>query len=121
MGAAGLEAIFSGAGGRFRVGPESPRIDAHLKFKEGGVIMPAFNGTGPLGYGPMTGRGWGYCAAYPATGAWGGYRSVGWGYGGWGGRGRGYGRGFGFGGRRFGSGGRGWGRPGFGRGGRWGW
>ncbi|MDQ1327817.1 MAG: hypothetical protein QG641_1100, partial [Candidatus Poribacteria bacterium] len=24
--------------------------------------MPGFNGTGPMGLGPMTGRGMGYCA-----------------------------------------------------------
>ena len=27
--------------------------------------MPAGNGTGPLGFGPMTGRAAGYCAGYP--------------------------------------------------------
>jgi hypothetical protein len=26
--------------------------------------MPGFNGTGPLGAGPMTGRGGGYCMSY---------------------------------------------------------
>ncbi|NLV90849.1 MAG: DUF5320 domain-containing protein [Firmicutes bacterium] len=26
--------------------------------------MPGFDGTGPMGYGPMTGRGGGYCIAY---------------------------------------------------------
>ena len=31
--------------------------------------MPAFNGTGPRGLGPMTGRGEGYCAiAFPPPG-----------------------------------------------------
>jgi hypothetical protein len=31
--------------------------------------MPAFDGTGPRGLGPMTGRGEGYCAiAFPAPG-----------------------------------------------------
>ncbi len=31
--------------------------------------MPGFNGTGPLGMGPMTGRGLGYCAIpYPNYG-----------------------------------------------------
>lgn len=44
--------------------------------------MPFFDGTGPLGYGPMTGRGLGPCG-------YGLRRS--WGYG----RGLGYGRGFG--------------------------
>ena len=45
--------------------------------------MPAFDGTGPLGYGPMTGRGLGPCG-----------RGLGWrrGYGYGYGYGRGYGR-----------------------------
>ncbi len=30
--------------------------------------MPGGNGTGPMGYGPMTGRGAGFCAGYPAAG-----------------------------------------------------
>ena len=30
--------------------------------------MPAGNGTGPLGWGPMTGRAAGYCAGYPVPG-----------------------------------------------------
>lgn len=31
--------------------------------------MPGFDGTGPLGMGPMTGRGMGYCAVgYPSYG-----------------------------------------------------
>jgi len=46
--------------------------------------MPFGDGTGPLGRGPMTGRGLGYCA---------GYNRPGYGYSGWGrswfGRGRG--------------------------------
>jgi hypothetical protein len=33
-------------------------------FKQGGIIkMPGMNGSGPLGTGPMTGRGGGYCMA----------------------------------------------------------
>ncbi|MHC1626138.1 MAG: DUF5320 domain-containing protein [Methanoculleaceae archaeon] len=33
--------------------------------------MPGFDGTGPLGLGPRTGRGLGYCPPYPAYGpAW---------------------------------------------------
>ncbi|MFX4262361.1 DUF5320 domain-containing protein [Pelotomaculum propionicicum] len=31
--------------------------------------MPTFNGTGPLGAGPMTGRGGGYCMSYVGPGA----------------------------------------------------
>src|SRR5690554_2441714 len=52
--------------------------------------MPFGDGTGPMGYGPMTGRGAGYCAGYSVPGymnPWGG-RGVGWGRGG--GRGRGW-------------------------------
>lgn len=30
--------------------------------------MPAGDGTGPLGFGPMTGRAAGYCAGYPVAG-----------------------------------------------------
>ena len=64
--------------------------------------MPRGDRTGPMGYGPMTGRGLGYCAGYASPG----YTKPGFGYrgfgGGWGrGWGRGYGRGFGR--------GRGWG------------
>lgn len=48
--------------------------------------MPAGNGTGPMGKGPMTGRGAGYCSGSNAPGfAWG--CGVG--------RGRGFGPGFG--------------------------
>ena len=48
--------------------------------------MPRGDGTGPLGYGPMTGRRMGFCAGYdrPSFG-----RSFGFGFG----RGRGFGRG----------------------------
>ena len=57
--------------------------------------MPAGDRTGPLGLGPMTGRGAGYCAGYGVPGymnPWGGrgYYGRGW-YGGWG---RGGGRGW---------------------------
>jgi len=52
--------------------------------------MPGGDGTGPVGMGPMTGRGAGYCAGYPT----GGYASPAGGRGFWGrGRGRGGGRG----------------------------
>ena len=54
--------------------------------------MPAGDGTGPRGEGPLTGRGMGRCAGYPT----GGYASV-----------PGRGGGYGFFGRR-GGGGRGW-------------
>lgn len=52
--------------------------------------MPGGNGTGPLGQGPMTGRGAGYCAGFGMPG----YANRGFGYG--------MGRGFGRGGGRFG-------------------
>ncbi|MCF7886846.1 MAG: DUF5320 domain-containing protein [Candidatus Omnitrophica bacterium] len=61
--------------------------------------MPAGNGTGPAGLGPMTGRAAGYCAGYntpgyanPGGGGFG--RGLGRGRGR--GFGRGYGRGYGF-------------------------
>ncbi len=55
--------------------------------------MPFGDGTGPMGMGPMTGRGMGYCAGFPVPG----YMNPGWGRG-WFGFGRGFARG----------GGRGW-------------
>jgi hypothetical protein len=63
--------------------------------------MPRGDRTGPMGQGPMTGRGMGYCAGYDMPGFL--NRPVG--YGGFGGRGRGgyWGRGMGGGGF-----GRGW-------------
>ncbi|ACR79832.1 DUF5320 domain-containing protein [Kosmotoga olearia] len=84
--------------------------------------MPFGDGTGPMGYGPMTGRGLGWCSTrfYPGRGfsplrssvwfnpnapryGWTGLRGPGlaWRHG-WYGRGAGFGRGYGF--------GRGWGR-----------
>ena len=45
--------------------------------------MPGGDGTGPMGYGPMTGRGMGYCAGFDRPG----FASPGFG------RGRGMGRG----------------------------
>ena len=59
--------------------------------------MPGGDGTGPGGFGPMTGRAAGFCAGYPVPGYMnpiGGRLGLG--------RGRGFGRGFGR--------GRGWGR-----------
>ena len=60
--------------------------------------MPRGNGTGPTGYGPMTGRSLGYCAGYDTPGfinagpgmgmRWGGRQSYGRGYS------RGMGRGY---------------------------
>lgn len=54
--------------------------------------MPGGNGTGPMGTGPMTGRGMGYCAGYSRPG----FVNPGFGRGtGWGrGRGRGFGMGW---------------------------
>lgn len=44
--------------------------------------MPGFDGTGPLGYGPMTGRGAGYCAGFWRRGGvgLGMARRLGWGF-----------------------------------------
>ena len=65
--------------------------------------MPRGDRTGPRGFGPMTGRGAGYCAGYPAPGYMNpGMRG-----------GMGYGRGRGF-GRMHYWGGPGWGGPGYG-------
>ncbi|MEW5692916.1 MAG: DUF5320 domain-containing protein [Candidatus Hydrogenedentota bacterium] len=58
--------------------------------------MPGGDGTGPMGFGPMTGRAAGYCAGYPVPGYMNPVPARGWGFG------------FGF-GRRF-RGGFGWGR-----------
>ena len=53
------------------------REDAARKGRETGtsrqsreevMAMPAGDGTGPLGFGPMTGRAAGYCAGYPVPG-----------------------------------------------------
>jgi hypothetical protein len=75
--------------------------------------MPRGDGTGPMGWGPMTGRGMGYCAGFNAPGYM--IPGPGMGYGRGRGRGRGFGRGMGY-GRGFGYG-RG---MGFGRGPMWG-
>lgn len=58
--------------------------------------MPGLNGTGPMGQGPATGRGFGYCVnEYPVFAGRGGGRGMGRG------RGMGFGRGFGGGFGRF--------------------
>ncbi len=54
--------------------------------------MPGGDRTGPMGFGPMTGRGFGQCAGYPASGF-----TRGWGRGMGGGRSRGMGMGRGWG------------------------
>ena len=62
-------------------------------------FMPGFNGTGPMGAGPMTGGGRGYCNPYGRSyggRSFGGGRGFGRGFGAGYGRGRGYGRGFGW-------------------------
>ena len=53
--------------------------------------MPRGDGTGPMGYGPMTGRALGYCAGYGVPG----YANPGFGPRAWYGRGRGRGLGYG--------------------------
>ena len=51
--------------------------------------MPWGDGTGPLGFGPRTGRGLGFCSGFNSPGF---IKGPGWGFGrGWG---RGFGRGF---------------------------
>ena len=65
--------------------------------------MPRGDRTGPMGSGPMTGRGMGYCAV--STGPGFTFPEPGYGFGRGGGFGRGFGRGFGL-GR-----GRGWRHP----------
>ena len=73
--------------------------------------MPRGDRSGPGGAGPMTGRGLGYCAGYPAPGyAAGGY-GQGRGAGGYGGGGYGGGRGFRH--RYYATGVPGWGRAGY--------
>jgi len=84
--------------------------------KKGGMKMPAFDGTGPVGMGPRTGRGMGFCwpggvspfrrggffgvgrGGFPRGGgrgrAWGGGRGWGWRSRGYGYPGRGWGRGW---------------------------
>ena len=57
--------------------------------------MPGGDKTGPMGFGPMTGRGVGICAGYGVPG----YMNPAFGRGFGGGRGRGFGRGFQGGGR----------------------
>ncbi len=60
--------------------------------------MPGFDGTGPMGAGPMTGGGWGPCnpsGRYYAGPVFGGARGFRGGFGPGFGQGRGYGRGFG--------------------------
>jgi hypothetical protein len=66
--------------------------------------MPGGNRTGPMGMGPKTGRGAGYCSGYDAPG----YVNAGPGRGAGFGYGRGRGRGMAF--RRGGNRGAGWGR-----------
>jgi len=48
--------------------------------------MPRGDGTGPMGMGPMSGRGMGFCAGYQAPG----YAGTGFGWRCGGGRGRGF-------------------------------
>lgn len=66
--------------------------------------MPRGNGTGPLGLGPMTGRGAGYCAGYGIPGCMNPVGGRGFGLGSGAGCGGGFGRGFGFGRSWYGAG-----------------
>lgn len=56
--------------------------------------MPGRNGTGPMGQGPMTGKGMGYCVVDGQTAMDAGQKSFGMGRGTGRGRGRGFGMGF---------------------------
>ena len=76
--------------------------------------MPRGNRTGPMGMGPMTGRGGGYCADYPGPGFM--NRMGGRGFGRYGGWGRGWGYRF----RRFAAGPPRWAHAGYGPGPEWG-
>jgi hypothetical protein len=51
------------AGGR-----DGQAANAFRKTAKEVITMPAGDGTGPLGFGPMTGRAAGYCAGYPVPG-----------------------------------------------------
>ena len=75
--------------------------------------MPRGDRTGPMGLGPMTGRGLGYCAGYNAPG----YMHPGPGLG----LGMGWGRGRGWRNRYYATGVPGWARAGWGAGPWWGW
>ncbi len=83
------------------------------------VVMPAGDGTGPMGMGAMTGRAAGFCAGYGMPGYMNGVAGRGFGMGF--GRGRGFGGGGGRGRRNmyYATGMTGWQRAGFG-GGAWG-
>lgn len=70
--------------------------------------MPSGDRTGPMGFGPMTGRGYGRCSGYAGVG----FARGGWGRGRGAGRGRGMGRGRGW-GQGFGASGWGVDEPGF--------
>jgi hypothetical protein len=59
--------------------------------------MPGFDRTGPMGQGPRTGGGFGYCGPNAGVGYFGGFRSVG-GFGRGRRKWRAYGGGFGYGG-----------------------
>lgn len=50
--------------------PQTPiESNKHIKGFIGGVAMPRGDRTGPLGLGPMTGRGAGFCKGFRAPGA----------------------------------------------------
>ena len=49
-------------------GQPSESVGAFEEESKEVITMPAGNGTGPFGVGPMTGRAVGYCAGYPIPG-----------------------------------------------------
>ena len=84
-----------------RTGRQCPSFSKRRRPKNRGgreSNMPRGDGTGPLGQGPMTGRGLGYCAGYNMPGfanpeGYGNGRGMAWGRGGGGGRGLAFRRG----------------------------
>jgi hypothetical protein len=87
----------------FAVADSDPMFSRKSGRKE--LDMPRGDGSGPQGFGPLTGRRAGFCAGYNMPGY---ANNVGGGFG----RGRGFGGGMGMGFRRGRGGGGGWGYPG---------
>jgi len=56
------------AGARQGAGDTGQETETFRDTGEEVITMPAGDGTGPLGFGPMTGRAAGYCAGYPVPG-----------------------------------------------------
>jgi len=54
--------------GQDHAGQRSEPVGAFAEAAKEVMTMPAGDGTGPFGLGPMTGRAAGYCAGYPVPG-----------------------------------------------------